>query len=125
RRSYENTMALFRDIAERVDPDDIPLIGTDGFEFYERVVWQVSGAACVYGQVLKTRRNNRIVKVDRMTVTRPAGVTFVGLGPYHPIAGLLNAAGRQSYFGHGLSGINGLKSVESVRAGLKVDILIR
>jgi hypothetical protein len=30
-------MALFRDIAERGNPDDIPLITTDGFEFYERV----------------------------------------------------------------------------------------
>src|SRR5262249_18716957 len=65
RRSYENTMALFRDIAKRVDPTDTPLITTDGFEFYERVVWQVFGPACVYGQVLKTRRNNRIVKVEQ------------------------------------------------------------
>jgi IS1 family transposase len=70
RRSYENTMALFRDIAERVQPD-IPLI-TDGFEFYERVIGQVFGPACVYGQVLKTRRNNRIVKVERR-VTIGAG----------------------------------------------------
>ena len=61
-------MALFRDILERADPKDTPLITTDGFEFYERVVWQVFGPACVYGQILKTRRNNRIVKVERRTV---------------------------------------------------------
>ena len=73
RRSYENTMALFRDIVGRVDPEDIPLITTDGFEFYERVVWQVFGPACVYGQVLKTRRNNRIVKVERRTVIGTGG----------------------------------------------------
>jgi hypothetical protein len=73
RRSYENTMALFRDVAERVGPEDIPLITTDGFEFYERVVWQVFGPACVYGQVLKKRRNNRIVKVERRTVIGTEG----------------------------------------------------
>jgi hypothetical protein len=73
RRSYENTMALFRDIGERGNPDDIPLITTDGFEFYERVVWQVFGPACVYGEVLKTRRNNRIVKVERRTVIGTEG----------------------------------------------------
>jgi len=51
-----------------MDRQGVPLITTDGFEFYERVVWQVFGPACVYGQVLKTRRNNRVVKVERRAV---------------------------------------------------------
>jgi hypothetical protein len=67
RRSYQNTLALFRDIAERAN-QDIPLITTDGFEFYERVIGQVFGPACVYGQVIKARRNNRIMKVERRAV---------------------------------------------------------
>ena len=29
---------------------------------------QVFGPACVFGQVIKTRRNNRIVKVERRAV---------------------------------------------------------
>src|SRR5215467_7184873 len=68
RRSYQNTLVLFRNIAERANQKDIPLITTDGFEFYERVIGQVFGPGCVYGQVIKTRRNNRIVKVERRTV---------------------------------------------------------
>ena len=68
RRSYQNTLALFRDVAEGADIEDIPLIATDGFEFYERVVRQVFEPACVYGQVIKTRRNNRIVTVERRAV---------------------------------------------------------
>ena len=68
RRSYQNTLALFRDVSERATLEDIPLITTDGFEFYERVIGQVFGAACVYGQVIKTRRNNRIVTVERRAV---------------------------------------------------------
>jgi hypothetical protein len=53
--------------------EDIPLITTDGFEFYERVIGQVFGSACIYGQVIKTRRNNRIVKVERRAVIGTEG----------------------------------------------------
>ena len=42
-----------------------PLIVTDGFEYYAKVVRRVFGWACLYAQVLKTRRNDRIVKVER------------------------------------------------------------
>src|SRR5256712_3268824 len=48
--------------------EDIPLTATDGFKFYEKAVGQVFGPACVYGQVLKTPRNDRIVKVERRAV---------------------------------------------------------
>jgi IS1 family transposase len=65
RRSYRNTLALVRDVANRMDFQQLPLIVTDGFDFYERVVRRVFGPATLYGQVLKTRRNDRIVKVER------------------------------------------------------------
>jgi hypothetical protein len=73
RRSYQNTLTLFRNIAERANQEDIPLITTDGFEFYGRVIGQVFGPAWVYGQVIKTRRNNRIVKVERRPVIGTEG----------------------------------------------------
>jgi transposase-like protein len=38
RRSYRNTLTLFRDVAKRMNLPCFPLIVTDGFEFYERVV---------------------------------------------------------------------------------------
>ena len=65
RRSYRNTLGLFRDVVERSGRVDKPLIVTDGFEFYGRVVAEVFGVNCRYAQVLKTRRNNRVVKVER------------------------------------------------------------
>lgn len=65
RRSYRKTLALFRDISNRMHFDTVPLIVTDGFDFYEKVVRRILAPACLYGQVLKTRRNDRIVKVDR------------------------------------------------------------
>ncbi len=46
-----------------MDFDKVPLIVTDGFDFYEKVVRRVFGPASLFGQVLKTRRNDRIVKV--------------------------------------------------------------
>jgi hypothetical protein len=48
--------------------EQIPLVVTDGFGFYEKVVRRVFGPACLYGQVIKTRRNDQIVKVERRAV---------------------------------------------------------
>ncbi len=42
-----------------------PLIATDGFDYCFGVILRLMGPACVYGQVIKTRRNNRVVRVDR------------------------------------------------------------
>ena len=65
RRSHRNTHALFRDLSRRMNFERLPLIVTDGFEFYQKVIRRFFGPACLYGQVLKTRRNDRIIKVER------------------------------------------------------------
>ena len=44
------------------------LIIADGFKFYKRVVRLIFGPAFLYGQVIKTRTNIRIIKVERRTV---------------------------------------------------------
>jgi hypothetical protein len=41
----------------------VPLIATDGFQFYKKVVRRILVPACLYGQVIKTRWNDRIIKV--------------------------------------------------------------
>jgi IS1 family transposase len=64
KRSYRNTLDLFQDLSNRMNLQVTPLITTDGFKFYERVIGRVFGPACVYGQVIKTRRNDRIVKAS-------------------------------------------------------------
>jgi IS1 family transposase len=68
KRSYENTLALFRNVSSRMNLGWMPLIVTDGFAFYEKVVGRVFGPACLHGQVIKTRRNDCIVKVERRAV---------------------------------------------------------
>ncbi len=42
-----------------------PLIVTDGFDFYEMAVRRAFGPAALYAQVIKTRRHDRVVKVER------------------------------------------------------------
>ena len=49
-------------------PQRIPLITTDGYRFYERAIRKCFGK-CLYRQVIKTRRNDHVTKVDRrMTI---------------------------------------------------------
>jgi IS1 family transposase len=73
RRSYRNTLALFRDVSSRMNFDRVPLIATDGFEFYPKVISRIFGPACLYGQVIKMHRNDRILKVERRAMIGTAG----------------------------------------------------
>ena len=41
------------------------LFTTDGFEMYEWAVKRFLTGVCIYGQVIKRRRENRVVRVDR------------------------------------------------------------
>jgi transposase-like protein/IS1 family transposase len=68
RRSYRNTLTLLRDISSRSNLERVPLIATDGFAFYAKVIRRVFGPGCLYGQVIKTRRNDRVIKVERRAV---------------------------------------------------------
>ena len=68
KRTYQNTLSLFRNVSSRMTLQQLPLIVTDGFGFYEKVIGRVFGPVCLYGQVIKTRRNDRIVKVERRAV---------------------------------------------------------
>ena len=65
RRSDQNARAVINDVVRRGRVVGCPLIATDGFEYYLGAVGDLVGSACVYGQVLKTRRNNRVIRVER------------------------------------------------------------
>ena len=65
RRSSRNAKAVINDVILRGRVVGFPLIATDGFEYYFGAIVRLFGSACVYGQVLKTRRNNRVVRVER------------------------------------------------------------
>ena len=65
RRSHQNAKAVINDVIRRGRVVGCPLIATDGFDYYLGAVARLFGSACVYGQVLKTRRNNRVIRVER------------------------------------------------------------
>jgi len=65
RRSYRNARRLIRHVAHKAHFNGPPFITTDGFPYYGAVIHRLFGPACVYGQVMKTWRNNRGIKVER------------------------------------------------------------
>ena len=65
RRNYRNIRKLFRDLLGKSEFTYSILITTDGFAPYEWVIRRMFGPACIYGQVVKARRKNRVVNIDR------------------------------------------------------------
>lgn len=65
RRSYRNTKAVLHEVVLRGRVVGFPLIATDGFEYYFGVIRRLLGHACVYGQGIKSRRNHRVIRVER------------------------------------------------------------
>jgi IS1 family transposase len=68
RRSYRNTRRLLRETVRNGKWERPPLISTDGFDFYGKVIPRLFKHACAYGQVQKTWRNNRVIRVERTAV---------------------------------------------------------
>ena len=73
RRASRNTTAVLNDVILRGRVVGFPLIATEGFEDYVGVSERLFGSACVHGQVLKTRRNDRVVRVERRRRIGTAG----------------------------------------------------
>jgi IS1 family transposase len=68
RRTARNIRRALRDTLERVRLTKRFLLTTDGLELYERVVSKVFSFLCIYAQVMKDFRNNRVCRVDRRLV---------------------------------------------------------
>ena len=73
RRASRNATAVLTDVIRRGRVVGFPLIATDGFAYDVGVIERLVGSACVSGHVLKTRRNDRGVRVERRRRIGPAG----------------------------------------------------
>ena len=73
RRASRNATAVLTDVILRGRVVGFPLIATDKFEYDVGVTERLFGSACVYGHVLKTRRNDRVVRVERRRRIGTAG----------------------------------------------------
>ena len=73
RRASRNATAVLTDVILRGRVGGVPLIATEGFEDDGGVSERLFGSACVSGHVLKTRRNDRVVRVERRRRIGTAG----------------------------------------------------
>ena len=65
RRNFRNIKRVMLDSLQRGRVEHRFLFTTDGFEMYEWAAKRLRRGACIYGQVIKKRRENRVVRVDR------------------------------------------------------------
>ena len=65
RRNFCNIKGVILDTLERGRVEHRFLFTTDGFEMYEWAAKRFLVGVCIYGQVIKKRRENRVVRVDR------------------------------------------------------------
>lgn len=68
RRNRHNANQLFQDTLDRGELVEQCLVTTDGYSAYPGVVRHVLGENCVYAQVVKTWRNNQVIKVTQKRV---------------------------------------------------------
>ena len=65
RRNFRNIKRVMLDTLQRGRVEHRFLFTTDGFEVYEWAAKRLLPSICIYGQVIKKRRENRVVRVDR------------------------------------------------------------
>ena len=65
RRSLQQIKNAILDTLRRGLLEQRFLFTTDGFEMYEWAANRLLSGICIYGQVIKRRRENRVVRVDR------------------------------------------------------------
>ena len=68
RRSLRNIKKVISETIQRGQIKKQFLFTTDGFEMYEWAVKRLLFGVCIYGQVIKKRRDNRVVRVDRRLI---------------------------------------------------------
>ena len=65
RRNFRNIKRVILNTLERGRVEHRFLFTTDGFEVYAWAAKRLLPGICIYGQVIKKRRENRVVRVDR------------------------------------------------------------
>ena len=65
RRNFRNIKRVILNTLERGRVEHRFLFTTDGFEVYAWAAKRLLPGICLYGQVIKKRRENRVVRVDR------------------------------------------------------------
>jgi IS1 family transposase len=67
-RNYRNIINLVNDVVTRCFLKSPFLFTTDGFEPYAWAAKRIFGSACIFAQVIKKRRKNRVIQVTRKLI---------------------------------------------------------
>jgi hypothetical protein len=67
-RNYRNIKTLLNQVIEACRILNLFIFTTDGFEPYFWAVKNLLDSICLYAQVIKKRRKNRVIKVDRQLI---------------------------------------------------------
>jgi len=65
KRNYRNVKSLLSDVVKRCFLNSTFLFTTDGFEPYSWAAKRIFGSTCLFAQVIKKRRKNRVIRVTR------------------------------------------------------------
>ena len=68
KRNYKNVKSIINETCAKGRFNKPFLFTTDGYEPYGWAVKKILGIACIYGQVVKTRRNYRVNKIERKLI---------------------------------------------------------
>ena len=68
RRNYRNVKSLLSDVVKRCFFKSTFLFTTDGFEPYSWAAKRIFGSTCLFAQVIKKRRKNRVIRVTRKLI---------------------------------------------------------
>jgi len=67
-RNYRNIKALLNQVIDACQIVNPFIFTTDGFEPYSWATKNLLGSICLYAQVIKKRRKNRVIKVERRLI---------------------------------------------------------
>ena len=68
KRNYRNIIILLNEVIKRCFLKGLFLFTTDGFEPYSWAAKRIFGSTCLFAQVIKKRRKNRVIRVTRKLI---------------------------------------------------------
>jgi len=77
-RNYRNIKTLLAKVIEACRIVNLFIFTTDGFEPYSRAAKRLLDSICLYAQVIKKWRKNRVIKVERLNLTIRQGCAYLG-----------------------------------------------
>jgi len=77
-RNYKNVKTLLNQVIDSCRIVNPFIFTTDGFEPYSWATKNLMSSICLYAQVIKKRRKNRVIEVERLNLTIRQSCAYLG-----------------------------------------------